>query len=121
VKAGRDKSLTLRIENKLGVGRDRFGITVEGIPLKQAGQVEINARPGIGGVDIVAGEGRATTRVNIDAEVDGHKVQRSFTVPIEGGVRVNPASIMAQNTLDVSRIERLFGPAIAREVIQGNP
>ena len=122
VKAGTDKSLTVQIENKLGVGNDRFGMTVSDIPLERAGQVEINARPGIGGVDVVAGGGqRASANVSIDAKVDGRSVKRSFAVPIEGGIRVNPASVLAESRLDVSRIDRLFGPALSREWVRRNP
>ncbi|GAB3858999.1 hypothetical protein GCM10028801_19730 [Nocardioides maradonensis] len=112
------KTIDLRVHHKLGVGPDHLGITVSGIPIAPDASVVVNPKPGLGGLEIVAG---GTTQVDLAVTVDtvlgGRPVTQRFTVPMQGGARINPAPVVDQGALQVAQIDAVFGPALSKAVI----
>ena len=116
-----DKAVTIRIEHKLGVGADRIGILIEHIPLTQGNTIELNAKPGLGGVEVVAGGQTVDVAVQVDAVIDGRTISNQFSVAMQDGIRLSPASMLTQGTLHVARIGQLFGPTLSKVLVHRNP
>jgi hypothetical protein len=114
----KDKQATVRVDQKLGVTGDRLAITVDGVPVAAEKPVQINARPGLGGVEVVADGSEVNVDVRVEAVVAGRTVSRRYAVPLHGGVRISPAGVLAHGGLAVSRIQQVFGPAVNRRVVR---
>lgn len=111
VKASRDKVVRLEVANKLGVAGDHVRIAVERIPVAAAAPLQLNLKPGLGGLEIMTGGMRVDARVELTAVIDRKTIRRSFRLPLEGGARLKLSNVLAQRTLGVSRIDTLLGPA----------
>lgn len=114
----RDKRLTLVLKNKLGVEKDHVSITIDNIPVPASGELRLNPKPGLAGIELVGQVGTRDTVVSVEGLVDGRKFKRQFNVPLEDGVSLNPSTVVTQNELAVSSIDHLFGPAIDGKLIK---
>ncbi len=110
VKANRDKVMRFEVANKLGVAGDHVRITVEQITLSAAAPLQLNLKPGLGGLELLTNGERVESLIDLRAIIDGKAIRRTFRVPIEGGVRLKLSNVLSQRTLGVSRIDNLFGP-----------
>lgn len=110
VKTGRDKVMRLEIANKLGVTGDHVRIAVQQLAVSTAAPLQLNIRPGIGGLEVLTGGERVETRVEVNAIIDRKPIRRSFQLPIEGGARLKLSNMLSQRTLSVSRIDKLLAP-----------
>jgi hypothetical protein len=108
-----NKLFTLEVSNKLGVGKDYVRINVSNIPVGPGQALSLSLKPGLGGLDLVGIPGAANAIVTVDAVVGAKPFRSQFNVPIDGGVRIKPASILSENALTFSRIDRLFGRPLA--------
>jgi len=118
--AGRDKLATVKVTSKLGLKGDSVTLSLSGLPLKAAQELQINARPGLGGIELVGAPPNVNVDVNLDAVIDGQKVTRKFRMPFEGGARIRVANMLTENELAFSRIDNLFGPPLEGKIIKGN-
>jgi hypothetical protein len=119
VTASRDKRATVQIAHKLGVKRDELKVRLEGVPVQAGKALAINSRPGLGGLDIV-GSAEADASLLVEAKIDGKTIVRRSTLPMSGGVRVKVSQALSDATLNVSRIEQIFGPVRSSQVIRMN-
>lgn len=117
--SSRERDVTITVDNKLGVGRDRVTMTLEGVPVTASGELQLNAKPGLGGVELVSTAGGGKPVVSIKARVNGKTINRQFEVPLDGGVRIMPASALGENVLMVSKIPALFAPSTNGKIIMG--
>jgi hypothetical protein len=117
VKASRDKVIRLEVANKLGVAGDHIRIAVDRIPVTSAAPLQLNLKPGLGGLEVIAGETRVDARVEVTAVIDRKTIRRSFRLPLEGGARLKLSNVLSQRVLGVSRIDNLLGPARDAEII----
>lgn len=117
VKASRDKVVRLEVANKLGVAGDHVWITVDQVPVAAATPLQLNLKPGLGGLELITGGMRVDARVELTAVVDRKTIRRSFRLPLEGGARLKLSNVLSQRTLGVSRIDNLLGPALDLEII----
>jgi hypothetical protein len=115
--AAQAKSATIRIEHRLGIGSDRLGITLDGLPLARGADIQVNAKPGLGGVEVTAGRQAVDVAVTIDGVINGRPVGQRFSVGLEGGIRIKPASMLSQGSLQVAKIAQLFGPSLGSSVV----
>jgi len=115
VKADRDKEIRLEVSNKLGVAGDHVRVKIDRIPVQANKALELNLKPGLGGLELVTTTATSKAPVSVEAVIGGKKIQSTFTVPIDGGARIKLSTILSKGALGVSRIDRLFGPA--REVL----
>ncbi|HEY7630438.1 MAG TPA: LamG-like jellyroll fold domain-containing protein [Thermoleophilaceae bacterium] len=114
----RDKEINLQVHNKLGAGRDHLRISIDGIPLAGGAELQINFKPGIGGVELVtAGEVLKAT-VSIDYLRRGLRLSSTFDVSEQDGMRVLPSTFITANQLKVSRIDTLFGDSLGTTLVQ---
>lgn len=112
-----DGRATVRIEQRVGVSGDRVAVTLDGVPLAAGGAARVNARPGVGGVEVVAGGAGTQVDVTVEGRVQGRDVGARFDVPLDGGVRIDPRPVLAgAAALDVAPIGELFG--VARDRIR---
>jgi hypothetical protein len=111
VKATRDKVVRLEVANKLGVAGDYVRIAVERIPVSGAAPLQLNLKPGLGGLEVMTGGMRFDARVEVTAVIDRRPIRRSLRLPLEGGARLKLSNVLSQRTLGVSRIDNLLGPA----------
>lgn len=111
VKTARDKLVKLEISNKLGVAGDHIRVTVDRIPVQANKDLQLNLKPGLGGLELVTTGAAANAAVSVEATIAGKKIQSDFTVPLDGGARLKLSTILSRGSLGVSRIDRLFGPA----------
>jgi hypothetical protein len=70
----------------------------------------MNLKPGLGGLELLASNQQATTMVTLDATIDGKKTIRRFGMPLTGGLRLKTSQLLSDTTINVSRIDQLFGP-----------
>ncbi len=65
-----------------------------------------------------AGE-RIETQVEVEGQINNSTIRRRFNVPIEGGTRLNLSTLLSDNVLEVSNIDRIFGPSELGRIITG--
>jgi len=120
IDSSRDKVAMLKMTNKLGVKDDNVTFSLSGLPLKAAKELQINPRPGLGGVEVIGVPPNINVDVSLDAMIDGKKVVRKFRMPFEGGARIPLASLLNENELAYSKIDNLFGPPLESRIIKGS-
>jgi hypothetical protein len=121
VNVGGDKPIKVRIENRLGTGADRIRYELEPITVKAASPLEINAKPGLAGLEVVCAGQRLDVRLAVSAEIGGKKIRRTYDVPIVDGFRLSPAQILTIPDLNVAQIGRMFGSSTKRIPIRPRP
>jgi hypothetical protein len=118
----RTKLVTLELVSKIGVGgNDHLRLTLKGLPIEEGKELALNLKPGLGGLELLTTSLTGTATVSVDALVDGRKIVREFEIPANGGVRLKPSQLLTDDFLNVSRIETLFGPVVATELIRATP
>lgn len=117
--SGRQKLVRLQIANKLGVKDDRIRVTIDKIPVDSARKLDVNVKPGLGGLEMVSIGQRINASVLVDAVIEGKIIKRRFNLPLQGGVRIKLPSLLTENALNFSRIDQLFGPVRGTGRIQG--
>ncbi|GMA23376.1 hypothetical protein GCM10025864_11350 [Luteimicrobium album] len=117
VTAQHDKAAHVRIDQKLGVTGDSLTLVLDGVPLAGGQAAQINAKPGIGGVEVVSGGAHVDVTVSVEAVVGGRTTSHRFSVPLQNGVRIDPASVLAAGGLGVSQIGQMFGPSLSKSVV----
>jgi hypothetical protein len=109
VKSYRDQSLTLLVQHRLGAGNDQLRLTINNIPIAAGGELQINIKPGIGGVELVSAGQVIKADVSLVYTKQGTKLSSQFAVKEKEGVRIVPSTVISANQLKVSRINALFG------------
>jgi hypothetical protein len=109
LKGYRDKLFSLQVHNKLGAGKDHLRISIDGIPLVAGGEVKINVKPGIGGVELVSAGQEIKATVSFEYVRRGTELNSKFELKEQNGLRVVPSTFITANQLKVSRINTLFG------------
>ena len=109
MKTSKDKTISLDISNHLGVGNDRVKINISNIPAAAARQVQLNIRPGISGIDIIADSRQTNATISVETVIDGKSSKYQYETNIEGGMRLRPSSILTDGELKVGKIDNLFG------------
>jgi hypothetical protein len=119
ITAERSKLATLQFSTRMGAGADEVTVTMEGVPLDPNGELALNVKPGLGGLELLTGVPETPeATVSVDATVDGRRVLRRFAMPLTGGVRVKLSQVLGDSEMSVSRIERLFGPVVASQTLR---
>jgi LGFP repeat len=118
--ATRNKQVTLKVANKLGVKGDKIRVTIDRIPVSNSRNLDVNVKPGLGGLELMGAAQQAKVPVNVEAVISGRTTRRKFTLPIEQGVRLKLSSLITENELGFSRIDRLFGPVRATGRVRGD-
>lgn len=119
VKANREKMIRLEVTNKLGVAGDYVRIAIEQIPVSTAAPLQLNLKPGFGGLEVMTGGSPVDTKVEVFAVVDRRPVRRSFQLPIEVGARLKLSNVLSEGALAVSRIDNLLGPGRDVKIFTG--
>ncbi len=117
--SGREKLVKLQIANKLGVKDDHLRVTIDRIPVDSARKLDVNVKPGLGGLELVSMGRQINASVLVDAVIGGKIIKRRFNLPLKGGVRIKLPSLLSENALNFSRIDQLFGPVRGSGRIQG--
>lgn len=113
--------LTAMTISKLGAGRDHLRVSIDRIPLAAGGELEINVKPGIGGIELVAAGQPIHATMSFDYARGGAVLSSRFELEGQDGVRVVPSTFITDNQLKVSRIETLFGNSVASMLVQAMP
>jgi hypothetical protein len=119
MESARDKLVKLRVTNKLGVKDDRIEVVVDRIPVGAARMLDMNLKPGLGGLELVTAAERVNARVTVNAKIGGQVIKRNFNLPLEGGARVKLSSLLSDNQVSVAKIDRVFGTVLSSKVIRG--
>jgi hypothetical protein len=99
------------VSHKLGVAGDHVRVTIDDIVTEAGKGIQLNLRPGLGGLEIVGPSGSSKLPVKVEAVIGGKKMSEKFTVPMDGGARLKLSTVLSKGALGVSRIDKLFGPA----------
>ena len=113
----RDKVFSLQVHNKLGVSLDYLRMQVDNIPLAAGGDLLLNVKPGIGGVELVSAGQVIQTTVTFEYVSQGSSLSSRFAVDSRDGMRILPSTIISENALKVSRIDTLFGQSLGSVVV----
>ena len=118
IKGNRDKSFDLEIHNKLGAGKDQLRISISGLPITAGGELQLNIKPGLGGVELVSAGQEIKAIVKFEYKNSGAEVRSTFQVQEKEGLRVVPSTFITGNQLKVNRISNLFGESLNSKLIQ---
>lgn len=121
LKGNRDKSFSLVVHSKLGVGNDRLRISIDRIPLAAGGELHINIKPGIGGIELVSPGQDIKATVTFDYLRGGAALSSKFELKEQNGLRIVPSTFITSNQLKVSRIDALFGDSLSSQLVHATP
>jgi len=117
----RDKVVSLQVHNKLGLTRDYLRMQVDNIPVAAGGDLQLNIKPGIGGVELVSAGQPIQATVSFEYVQGGASLSSKFAVDGQDGLRILPSTFITDNLLKVSRIVSLFGETLASTVVLPMP
>ncbi|MEO8627096.1 MAG: LamG-like jellyroll fold domain-containing protein [Betaproteobacteria bacterium] len=121
VESAADKLFSIEVSNKLSAGKDYLRINIENIPVGPGRELNLNLKPGLGGFDVVGSPQAANAVVTVEGMVGAKRIRSQFDVPMAGGIRIKPASILSENVLTFSRIDRIFGRPLSTGRIVPRP
>jgi hypothetical protein len=110
--AYRDKVVSLHVHNKLGVTSDYLRMQVDNIPLAAGGDLLLNIKPGIGGLELVSAGQTIQATVTFDYLRRSDSLSSRFALDGQDGLRILPSTFITDNLLKVSRIANLFGQSL---------
>ena len=84
-------------------------VTIDNIPATASKDLQINIRPGIAGMDIVASAQKANANIHIETTINGKVNKYQYQTDIAGGMRIRPSSVLTTGELKVGNIDNLFG------------
>jgi hypothetical protein len=114
----RDKAASLQVHNKLGATTDYLKMQLDNIPVAAGGDLQLNIKPGIGGVELVSAGQAIQATVSFEYLHAGQSLSSKFAVDGHDGVRILPSTFITDNALKVNRIANLFGQTLASTVVQ---
>jgi len=112
---------SLEVHNKLGAGRDHLRMSIASIPLTAGGELQINVKPGIGGLELVSAGQVINSTVSFDYVRRGISLSSKFEVKGQDGLRIVPSTFITSNQLKVSRINTLFGKSLSGTLVKAMP
>jgi hypothetical protein len=118
LKGYRDKPFTLYVHNKLGAGRDYLRMTIDNVPLTAGSDLQINIKPGIGGVELVAAGQPINSVVSFEYLRGRTSLVSKFQLNGKDGLRFAPSTFITSNQLKVSRINTLFGESLGGTLVK---
>ena len=118
IKGAKDRHFNLVVHHKLGAGRDYLRMTIDRIPLAAGGELTINVKPGIGGVELLSAGQKIETNVAFEYVRQGTELRSTFALKEQHGMRVVPSTFITGNVLKVSRINTLFGDPISSTLVE---
>jgi hypothetical protein len=113
----RGKMFSLRVHNKLGVTTDYLRMQVENIPLAAGGDLELNVKPGLGGLDLVSSGQAIQATVSFEYVRRGASLSSRYLVDGQDGMRILPSTFITDSQLKVSRIDSLFGQSLGSSTV----
>lgn len=105
----RDKQLSIEHQVRLGMSSDFLRVQLNGLPAKIAQRLQLSIRPGLSAIDIVTGDGLVDIPIQVERFEGGATHIQNFTLPLEGGARIFPASTLGSGSLKTGKIDLLFG------------
>jgi hypothetical protein len=117
----RDKVFGLQVHNKLGVGNDYLRMEIDNIPLIAGGDLQLNVKPGIGGIELVSAGQVIQSTVTFEYLQRGVRMSSRFALNGQDGLRLVPSTFITDNQLKVSRITNLFGQSVSSDIVQAMP
>lgn len=118
IKTRLSKKVDLIYETRLGASKDRVEVEISNMAAAAGKPLEINLRPGIGGVDLVTSSERVNAQIKIKAKISGKTIQRRYTVPIQDGARFHLSKALDDGNLSISHIDRLFGCPASSKILR---
>jgi hypothetical protein len=117
----RDKVVSLQVHNKLGVTSDYLKMQVDNIPLAAGGDLQLNIKPGIGGLELVSAGQTIQATVTFEYLRRSDSLNSKFALDGQDGLRILPSTFITDNLLKVSRIASLFGQSLSSSVVLPMP
>jgi hypothetical protein len=117
----RAKVFSLQVHNKLGATTDYLKIQVDNIPIAAGGELQMNIKPGIGGVELVSAGQAIQATVSFEYLHRGVSLSSAFALDGQDGLRILPSTFITDNLLKVSRIASLFGQSLGSTVVVPMP
>jgi hypothetical protein len=105
-----DKPIDIEVSHRVGLGGDSVAVRIEGLHVLASSPVRLNLRPGIGGLELVTAAPPSTVTMTLRGSISGSPLDGRYSVPIDGGGRIDPTGLTFRDELRVSRIGSLFGP-----------
>jgi len=109
MQATNSKTVTVELSSHLGAGRDRVRVMVNKLTTDAGKPLQVNVKPGLGGLDILSSSGAGKPEVTIETRIDGKLSRYNYTLPFDGGLRIRPSTVVGNGQLKVAKIDSLFG------------
>lgn len=107
----RDKTIDLEHLLRLGRSADFMRVRISNLPVRAALDMNVSIRPGLAAIDIITAGDRVDAQVQVETFPKGARTLRNFTVPMEGGLRVTPSTMLDSGVMKTASIGALFGDA----------
>ena len=82
--------------DKLGVAGYHVQLPVEQHAVSSAAPLQLNLKPGLGGLELINSGARMETGLEVGAVIDRQSIRRSFRLSIEDSIRLNLSSVLSQ-------------------------
>ena len=87
-------------------------MTIDNLPLTAGSDLQINIKPGIGGVELVSAGRPINSVVSFEYLRGRTSLSSKFQLKGKDGLRFAPSTFITSNQLKVSRINTLFGASL---------
>ncbi len=114
----KNKTAKIIINSKLGVHSDNIQLTLFKVPLQKDQKFELNVKPGLGDIEIITPNINTQIPIKLEALINGKKIVRDFNLQLNTGARLNKAQLLNQKTIHFSKIDRIFGQVLKRNIIK---
>jgi hypothetical protein len=114
----RDKVFRVQVHNKLGVSDDYLSMAIDNVPMAAGGDLQLNIKPGIGGIELVSAGQVIQSTVTFEYVKRGLSLSSRFPLDGQDGLRFVPSTFITDNELKVSRIASVFGQSLSSSVVQ---
>ena len=115
--SSRDKTLSLVVHSRIGVGRDHLRLELDHLPIIAGQEMSLNIKPGLGGVEVISG-GKVSARATLELVSKGVRYQGTFDLASDQGLRVLPSTFITNKALKVAQIDRLFGDSLKTMLVK---
>ncbi len=112
--SSRAKNVVLSVQNQLGVNGDYELIKIQNFPISAANNLEINVKQGIGGLEIINKGPQVNLNVALSSRINKVVSEKAFSIPVDKGVRLMPASYFVEKELTVTSIDKIFGTGLQK-------
>lgn len=112
LKANMSKNVKMEIYNQISAKGDYQLIKVDNFPISAGNSLDMSIKQGLGGIEILNSGSKFNLSVQISSKINKVVSKRDFQIEMDKGVRLMPCSLVTDNELQISKINKIFGESL---------